>query len=366
MALLALPLFMLMGGLVSKTKLSNGLERFVTALVGWLPGGVGVADVLASGIFANMTGNSTADTAAMGTIFIPQMVRSGQFSGEEAAGLQAAAGAIGVIFPPAITMIIFASIASANVVTLFKATVVPAVLLLVVLAGITIYRKRAMSRATEGIRLGEITRSIPAAAPVLMIPIILDVGIFSGVFAPFESGAVAVAIVAVYLAVSRRVGWGQVRSGVETAFHGMTLAMFILVNVSILNYGLTTSGASASIASFSNSAGTSKFVVLVVINLIFLLIHTMVDVIASILVFVPLILPAAMAAHISVYQLAAIIGINSTIGVILPPLGIGLYVASGIAEVNPSAVVRRIWPYVAGSVAVLILVSAVPAISLAL
>ena len=167
-------------------------------------------------------------------------------------------------------------------------------------------------------------------------------------------------------AISRRASLRELRAAADQAFHGMILSMFILVNVSILNYGLVTSGASADISSFVSSVGTSKLLVLLVINLVFLLIHTMVDVIASILVFVPLVLPTAIAAHISVYQLAAIIGINSTIGVILPPLGIGLYVASGVARVDPSRVVRQLWPYVISSLLVLVLVSAIPPLSLAL
>jgi C4-dicarboxylate transporter DctM subunit len=365
-ALLALPLFMLMGGLISETRLSRGLGRFIISLVSWLPGGMGVADVLASGIFANMTGNSTADTAAMGTIFIPQMVDQGGYTPEEAASVQSAAGSIGVVFPPAITMIIFATVASANVVNVFIATIIPAALLMVVMASVVMWKKRRTPRMHRTPQLRESLKSLPSAAPVLVIPIILDVGIFSGVFSPFESGAVAVLVVALYLAISRRASPRELRAAADQAFHGMILSMFILVNVSILNYGLVTSGASADISSFVSSVGTSKLLVLLVINLVFLLIHTMVDVIASILVFVPLVLPTALAAHISVYQLAAIIGINSTIGVILPPLGIGLYVASGVARVDPSRVVRQLWPYVISSLLVLVLVSAIPSLSLAL
>jgi C4-dicarboxylate transporter DctM subunit len=364
-ALLALPLFMLMGGLISETKLSRGLGRFVISLVSWLPGGMGVADVLASGIFANMTGNSTADTAAMGTIFIPQMVENG-YEPEDAAAVQAAAGAIGVVFPPAITMIIFATVATANVVSVFTATVIPAVLLLVVMASVTMWQKRREPRMHRRPQLQATVRSLPQALPVLIIPVILDVGIFSGVFAPFESGAVAVLVVALYLAVMRKTSLRDLRRGIDQAFHGMILSMFILVNVAILNYGLVTSGAAADVTNFVSHAGTNKLVVLLIINLVFILIHTVVDVIASILVFVPLVLPTVIAAHISVYQLAAIIGINSTIGVILPPLGIGLYVAAGVARVDAGPVVRRLWPYVISSVLVLIAVSAIPSLSLAL
>lgn len=362
--LLALPLFMLMGGLIARTELAASLARFVRAAVGWVPGGVGVADVLASGIFANMTGNATADTAAMGSVFIPQMVDSGQFTREEAAGVQASAGVIGVVFPPALAMIIYSTVVSADVVMVFAATLIPALLLLCVLAATTALRKRryGFQKWSPSILM----RTLPAALPVLFIPAILDGGIFSGVFSPFESGGIAVSVVVCYLLVRRRTGWQNVREGVQLALNGMIMAMFILVNVSILNYGLVTTGATAAVASFMNNVGHSRLVVLLFVNIVFIVIHSMVDVIASILVFVPLVLPAVMAAHISVLQFAAVIAINSTLGVVLPPMGIGLYVASGIGGVEATAVVKTIWPYLLASTGVLILVCAVPALSMSL
>jgi TRAP-type C4-dicarboxylate transport system permease large subunit len=153
-------------------------------------------------------------------------------------------------------------------------------------------------------------------------------------------------------------------AGFDTAFKGMTIATFILVNVSLLNNALVVSGVSANIASIAVNNATSAIVVLLIINAIFLVLHTVFDAIASILIFVPLILPAVMAAQINPLQLAAVIAINSTIGLILPPLGIGLYVSSGIAGVKFTRVVRHIWPFVLSSLLVLLAVTFIPALSL--
>jgi C4-dicarboxylate transporter DctM subunit len=363
-ALLALPLFMLMGGLVANTSLVRGLSRFVNALFGWLPGGSGVAAHVASGIFANMTGNAVADTATMGSIFIPQMIKSGDFEPEEAAAVQAAGGVIGVVFPPSIAMILFATVVTANITEVFRAVLIPALLLLVVMTVVTILiaMRRHQRRGKFSGRAAAL--SIPPAIPVLLIPVILDGGIFSGVFAPFESGAVAVAVVVIFLAVTRKIHSKQLLAGFDTAFKGMTIATFILVNVSLLNNALVVSGVSANIASIAVNNATSAIIVLLIINAIFLVLHTVFDAIASILIFVPLILPAVMAAHINPLQLAAVIAINSTIGLILPPLGIGLYVSSGIAGVKFTRVVRHIWPFVLSSLLVLLAVTFIPALSL--
>lgn len=364
-ALLALPLFMLMGGLVATTVLVRGLSRFVNALFGWLPGGSGVAAHMASGIFANMTGNAVADTATMGSIFIPQMIKSGDFEPEEAAGVQAAGGVIGVVFPPSIAMIIYATTVQANITSVFKAVIIPALLLLLVMTLMTIFV--AMYKHHRGVpfRFREVARSIPAAIPVLLIPIILDGGIFSGVFAPFESGAVAVAVVMIYLAFSRQLRWSQLRAGFEMALRGMTLATFILVNVSLLNNALVVSGVSANVSLIAGLGGAANaVVVLLLINLMFLVLHTVFDAIASILIFIPLVLPIVMAAHVNPLQLGAVIAINSTIGLILPPLGIGLYVSSGIAGVKFTRVIRHVWLFVLSSLLVLAAVTFIPALSL--
>lgn len=364
LALLAIPLFMLMGALFAESRLAGDLSRFVRSALGWLPGGIGVACVGTSAIFANISGSAIADTAAIGSVYIPQLIEGG-YEPEDAAALQAAAGVIGVVFPPAIAMILFASVASVAIIPVFKAVVVPGLILAGTLAVVSV-AVAARHRVPRGGRFSLIglVRSVPGAIPVLLVPVILDGGIFSGVFTPEESGAVATAVVTVFILARRGMSLRAAGRALSKGLDNMTLVMFILTSVSLLDYGFATSGISSAITDTLGHVGHSPLVMLLVINLIFIVVHEFVDAGPTILVLVPLVLPAALAAGVSPLQLAAVIAINSTIGAVLPPIGVNLYVSSRLAGVNPRAALRRVWPFVAGSVAVLVLVTLVPAVSL--
>jgi len=364
LALLAIPLFMLMGALFAESRLARDLSTFVRSLLGWLPGGTGVACVGTSALFANISGSAIADTAAIGSVYVPQLIDAG-YGAADAAAMQAAAGVIGVVFPPAIAMILFASVADVPLVPVFKAVIVPGLMIAVIMAivAVLVARRRGIEPAAT-FRISALARSVPNAVPVLLVPVILDGGIFSGVFTPEESGAVAMFVVVLFILLRRGISLRAAGRAVARGLDNMTLVMFILTSVSLLDYGFTTSGISMSITSALSHVGRSTLLILIVINVIFLIVHEFVDAGPTILVLVPLILPAALAAGVSPYQLAAVVAINSTIGAVLPPVGVSLYVSSRMANVEPRAALRRVWPYVAGSVLVLVLVTGIPALSL--
>jgi tripartite ATP-independent transporter DctM subunit len=363
-ALLAVPLFMAMGAIFTNSLLAEGLGRFVRALLGWLPGGLGVATIGTSAIFANITGSATADTAAIGTLYIPQMKRAG-YSAEDAAALQASAGVIGVIFPPAVAMILFASVASVDVITVFKATIIPGLLvvagLMIVAIGVARYRRIPTSGRFSP---RAVATAIPSAIPVLLLPLILDGGIFSGVFTPSESGAVAIIVTIIFAATVGRARGKNFRLACIDAMDNTTLVMFILISVSLLDYGFVVSGAQNSVNQMLASVGHSPLLVLILVNVVFIIIHEFIDAGPAIIVMIPLILPAVLAAGVSPFQLAAVIAVNSSIGSIMPPAGIPLYVAARLAGADPLTTFRRVIPYLASSLVVLALVTVVPALSL--
>jgi C4-dicarboxylate transporter, DctM subunit len=243
--------------------------------------------------------------------------------------------------------------------------IVPGLMIAVVMAIVAVLaaRRRGIEPAAT-FRLGALARSLPNAIPVLLVPVILDGGIFSGVFTPEESGAVAMFVVVLFILFRRGISLKAAGQAVARGLDNTTLVMFILTSVSLLDYGFTSSGISMSITSALSHVGHSTLLILIVINVIFLIVHEFVDAGPTILVLVPLILPAALAAGVSPYQLAAVIAINSTIGAVLPPVGVSLYVSSRMANVEPRAALRRVWPYVAGSFLVLVLVTGIPALSL--
>lgn len=369
--LVSLPMFLLAGAYVAHTSLAHRLSRFARALFGRLPGGLGVADVGASAIFANMSGSAVGDTAALGTVFIPRLVEEGGLRRVDAAALQSAAGVIGVIFPPAVAMILFATVSEASVIKVFEATVIPGCLVALGMAAMAVWlqSRRGTDRPTAAARvrhggLAELLHSVPGAIPVLLIPIILDGGILSGTFTPAEAGAVAVLVIAVITAVKHEVSPRRLGTLLVKAVDTTMVPMFILVNVAILDWGFAASGIARKLTGVIDAVGHSSIVFLLVVSVFLLLIHTVIETAPSILVFVPLILPAAQAAHVSVLQLGAVVAINSTIGLMLPPVGTALFVSSQIAGVEPRDVIRPVLPYVAMSLVMMIAVILVPPLSL--
>jgi tripartite ATP-independent transporter DctM subunit len=364
-ALLAIPLFLLMGGFVAATRLASDLSRLVRAVLGWVPGGSALASVVTGAVFANISGSAIADSAAIGSIYIPEMKRQG-YPPEEAAALQAAAGVVGVVFPPAIAMILFASVAQINVVPVFEAVIIPGLMIVVGLGIVTLWKARRLPQVaahTQPFSGAEVLRSLPRASIILLIPVILDVGILTGIFTPAESGAVAILVTVILLCLSARRDLRTLGAGFAAAVNNTSTVMFILTSVSIINYGFSVSDVGITIDDLLGHVSSSPLMLLLIINLIFAIVHEFVDAGPTILVLVPLILPAVTIAHISLLQLAAVIAINSTIGAILPPVGVSLYVSAGIAGVDSSRLIRPVLSYVASSVVVLVLVTVIPQLS---
>ncbi len=164
-ALLAVPLFMLMGTLFANSRLAQDLSVFIRSIVGWLPGGLGVGSVVTAAVFANVSGSAIADTAAIGNVYIPEMLRAG-YKREQAAAVQAAAGVIGVIFPPAVAMILFASMANISVAPVFEAVVVPGLMIALGMALVAIWAGRRNRLAVGGFRAANVWRSLPPVLPV--------------------------------------------------------------------------------------------------------------------------------------------------------------------------------------------------------
>lgn len=366
LAFLALPLFLLMGGLVGATSLSENLSSLIRRALGWLPGGTAIANSLTAAVFANITGSAIADTAVVGEVYIPELSRIG-YPKEEAAAVGAAAGVIGITFPPAVAMILYSTAAQVNVIPVFKAIIFPGVLMLFMIGVISYHRGRSLSVVRNGVepfRFGALLRAIPPAIPVLLLPVILDGGILSGVFTPAESGAVAILVTVVLVFTVVKIKPGGLYRALESAVDNAATVMFIITAVSIIDYGFVVSGIGSDVASLLSHFTGDRLLMILIINLIFMVVHEFIDAGPALLVIVPLILGSVNAAHINLIQLGAILAINATTAAVLPPVGMGVYVAAGIAGVEASKVFRITWRYSLGALVVLLVVVLVPQVSL--
>lgn len=369
-AFIALPLFMLLGGLVAKTGLARELGVLLRMIFKPLPGGVGVACIGAAGVLANMTGSPLADTAALGTVFIPELRESG-YSKADAGALQACAGLLGMVFPPAIVLIIWATLVNVSVTTQFRAAILPGILL--ALAMVVAVITKGILAARRGLRPSQAKTTLPkfrsalfGALPVLLIPVIVDAGIFTGVFAAYEAGAIATVVAGGIGTARRLVRPRHIPDVLAQAADTTTMVMIILGSLGILEYGLFTSGLEAQVGHLLTGMVGSVFTFWIVVNAAFMLLHEFVEPTPAILLLAPFIVPLATGLHISLIQLGVVIVVNSTIGLVLPPLGVNLYLAAKLADVRSGLVLRRVWPYLAGSLIVLILICAIPSLSTAI
>ena len=387
--LLAIPFFILASSFMSTGGVARRIIRFSIALVGHLPGGLAIAGVFACMLFAALSGSSPATVVAIGTIVIAGMRQVG-YSKEFAAGVIANAGTLGILIPPSIVMVVYASATDVSVGRMFLAGVIPGLLAGTMLM-VTIYiiaKIRDLPRG-EWKGWGEITASGRDAIWGLLLIVIILGGIYGGIFTPTEAAAVA-AVYAFFIAsfVYRDMGplagregeantpfWAKPQALVTAFFHKDTrdtlfeagkltiTLMFIIANALILKHVLTDEQIPQQIAQAMLSAGFGPIMFLVIVNVILLIGGQFMEPSGLIVIVAPLIFPIAIELGIDPIHLGIIMVVNMEIGMITPPVGLNLFVTSGVAGMPVMSVVRAALPFLAVLFVFLILVTYVPALS---
>ena len=387
--LLAIPFFILASSFMSTGGVARRIIRFSIALVGHLPGGLAIAGVFACMLFAALSGSSPATVVAIGTIVIAGMRQVG-YSKEFAAGVIANAGTLGILIPPSIVMVVYASATDVSVGRMFLAGVIPGLLAGTMLM-VTIYiiaKIRDLPRG-EWKGWGEITASGRDAIWGLLLIVIILGGIYGGIFTPTEAAAVA-AVYAFFIAsfVYRDMGplagregeantplWAKPQAMVTAFFHKDTrdtlfeagkltiTLMFIIANALILKHVLTDEQIPQQIAQAMLSAGFGPILFLVIVNVILLIGGQFMEPSGLIVIVAPLIFPIAIELGIDPIHLGIIMVVNMEIGMITPPVGLNLFVTSGVAGMPVMSVVRAALPFLAVLFVFLILVTYVPALS---
>jgi len=387
--LLAIPFFILASSFMSTGGVARRIIRFSIALVGHLPGGLAIAGVFACMLFAALSGSSPATVVAIGTIVIAGMRQVG-YSKEFAAGVIANAGTLGILIPPSIVMVVYASATDVSVGRMFLAGVIPGLLAGIMLM-VTIYiiaKIRDLPRG-EWKGWGEITASGRDAIWGLLLIVIILGGIYGGIFTPTEAAAVA-AIYAFFIAsfVYRDMGplagregeantplWAKPQALITAFFHKDTrdtlfeagkltiTLMFIIANALILKHVLTDEQIPQQIAQAMLSAGFGPIMFLVIVNVILLIGGQFMEPSGLIVIVAPLIFPIATELGIDPIHLGIIMVVNMEIGMITPPVGLNLFVTSGVAGMPVMSVVRAALPFLAVLFVFLIMVTYVPALS---
>lgn len=363
--LLAVPLFLLAGNVMSATSLTSRLTDFVCAWVGHVRGGLAQVAVVTNVVMAGMSGSATADAAATSSLLVPAMRQAG-YRPAFAAALISAAATVGPIIPPSITMLVYASLASVSVAKLFLGGVLPGLTVAAFLMAYAYWHGGRHGIATpqrSGWRArGRATRR---AAPALVMPVVIIGGIVSGVFTPTEASAVAAAYaIAVGMLGLRELGAETlVRVLWETAAT-TGVVMLVVAAAHVVSWLLIVSGATAAIGGLFEPLRGQPWLVLAAINALFLVLGFVLEPIPLMMLLVPILLPLVKSLHIDLVHFGIIVTMNTTIALFTPPIGASMFVAARVAQVSIEAFTREMLPLLAVLVAALGVVTYVPALSL--
>ena len=364
--LLAIPFFILGGNIMEKSGISGKLINLAESCVGHLKGGVAMVCVIVACFFAAISGSGPATVAALGLILIPAMVKVG-YDAPFAAALMATAGAIGVIIPPSITFVVYGSISDTSIGDLFISGVIPGLLMGAALIIITLW----LGRKSDLKRLPRCTgaqrwKAFKGAFWGLLMPVIILGGIYGGIFTPTEAAAVsAVYGLVIGVFVYRTIKTKQfIKILIDTASTTATV-MFITAAATLFAYVLTRARIDVAISGLlTDVAGGNKIIFLLIVNVVLLLAGCFLDSTSALYIFTPLFVPVAQALGMSMVHFGTIMIVNLAIGLVTPPVGVNLYVACGIADVDLRKISVSVVPLLVASLVVLLLVTYVPSLSL--
>ncbi len=365
--LLAIPLFILAGAIMNASGISRRLIAFASSLFGWIRGGLAQVSIGASLFFAEISGSAVADVAALGSILIPGMTSKGYPKAYAAASMSSAA-TLAVIIPPSIPMILYAVMAETSVVQLFVAGIVPGLIGAAGLMGVAYFLARRYGlRREAAFSLATVWTTFKQALWAFLLPVVILGGIFGGIVTATEGAALAVvASLAIGLFIYRELDLRHLRiaivdGGVQTA-----IVMLLVATSALLGTYLSEIQAPQQLARMVSEYTSNKWLVLALLNVLFLFLGMFLHSAAAIILVVPIVMPLVRAVGIDPVHFGLIVTINLGIGQQTPPVASVLMVASSIAKASVWEVTKvNVW-YIAILVAVLLLVTYVPATGMAL
>ena len=364
-ALMAIPMFILAGNLLSKGSSAKRIVEFAKAFVGHLPGGLPIAAIFASIIFAAVSGSSPATVAAIGSIMFGAITAAG-YPKTYAVGTITTAGSLGILIPPSIVMIIYGVTAEESIGKLFIAGVIPGLLIGFMLMAVTyIGAKRLGFKRTKPASWKERWIKFKEAFWALMTIVIIIGGIYGGVFTPTEAAAVS-AVWALFIAIFiyKDIRLRDLGDVIFESAKTSSMILFIIANASVFAYFLTLENIPDMLTQAVVNMHLNKVEFLIAVNIILLIAGNFMEPSSIIMIMVPLLLPVAKMLGIDPIHFGVIITINMELGMLTPPVGLNLFVASGITGLSIKEVVKSVMPWFLVLLIGLILITYIPQISL--
>lgn len=343
---MAIPMFLLAGNIMAEAKISDRLVGLAAIMVGRFPGGLAHMATGASAFFGSISGSAPATTAAIGTVMIPSMIKKG-YSRSYSAAVIAASGALGLIIPPSLTMVVFGVIAGVSIGNLFLCGVLPGLLICLAIMGLNYYiAKKKGFQCEQELSREKKKQVIKDSLLALLMPLIILGGIYSGAFTATESAAVAClygVIVGcfIYKTLTIKTLFNILKNTSENA----ALIMFLMGTANLFGFIITAEQVPQHFAAFIMSVTDSQMLVMFIIMGMLLVIGTFLDNVAALVLFVPTMIGLVNAMHIDPIYFGVFTIITLAVGQFTPPVGLNLFIASNIAEEKFEVVVKDVIPY---------------------
>ncbi len=361
----AVPFFVMAATFMQSGGIARVIIDAAEAWVGHMRGGLALVCVIATTLFAAISGSSVVTAMAMGTFLIPAMIAR-NYDRPFALGVVGAAGTLGILIPPSLSMILYGLVTEQSVPRLFLAGVVPGILQALLLAGwVAIYSRKKNFASGETVSRGEFIRRNLRALPALAIPLSVFGGIYSGYATVTESaGIAAVASLLVALLVYREITWKQVFPLITEAVKKASAVTFIVLFALLFAHWITGSGIPTALVNLAVSYDLESWQFLLMLNIIMLIMGMFLDAIAVLLIITPIVVPLLAPLGIDPIHFGIVLIVNMEIAFLTPPIGLNLFVLSSISRAPLGEAIKGVWPFVLIMFGFLLLVTYIPEISL--
>lgn len=362
--IMAIPFFILAGNFLTHGGVAKRMINFATSMVGHWYGGLGLAGVLACALFAAVSGSSPATVVAIGSILLPAMVKAG-FPNKFGAGVIATSGALGILIPPSIVMVMYSVATNTSVGALFMAGVIPGIALAATLGGVTWYRAKKFNYPRQPkATWGERWVSFRASAWGLLLIVVVMGGIYSGIFTPTEAAAMSAVyafIVAVF--IYKDMSLKDVPKVLLNSANMSAMLLYIITNAVLFSFIMTNENIPQALADWMLGNGLGMITFLLAVNIILLLAGNFMEPSSIVLIFAPILFPVAVKLGIDPVHFGIIMVVNMEVGMCHPPVGLNLYVASGITKMGITELTVAVWPWLLSMLGFLMVVTYWPAMS---
>jgi C4-dicarboxylate transporter, DctM subunit len=364
-SIMAIPFFILAGNFLAHGGVARRMIAFTTSLVGHWPGGLGLAGVVACALFAAVSGSSVATVVAIGSIILPAMVAEG-YPKRFGAGIITTSGALGILVPPSIILVLYGVSTNSSIGNLFLAGVMPGLVLSTMLGAVTfvIAKRRGYPRLPKA-SWGERLRAFRESVWGLFLVVMVIGGIYAGLFTPTEAAATAAVyafVIAVF--VYRDLKLADVPRVLLASANMSAMLLYIITNAVLFSFLMTSENIPQTMAAWLIAMNFSPLVFLLVVNIILLIAGNVMEPSSILLIMAPILFPIAVKLGIDPIHFGIIMAVNMEVGLCHPPVGLNLYVASGIAHMGISELTVAVLPWLLTMLGFLVLVTYWPALSL--